>query len=121
MKVQEINEGTKAGYSLIGTMLTVTVGTQSVDIDLVASQQDTQQVVDVSLDENRQLKLGVEKWYVASIVIPPQKMHLVDSGQVDENDNPILLPETLPLDMDEVSLILWALPTLTANSEGGTL
>lgn len=121
MKVQEINEGTKAEYSLTGTMLTVTVGSQSVEIDLTAAQSDSQQVVDVSLGEDRQLQLGVAKWYVANAIIPPEKMHLVDSGQVDENGDPVLIPEALPLDADEVSLVLWALPALTVNNEGGTL
>lgn len=119
MKVQEINEGTKAEYSLNGTVLAVAVGSQSINIDLAAAQSDTQQVVDICLDGDLNLQAKVEKWYVANIIIPPQKTHLVDSGQVDEENNPVLVPETLPIDLDEVSLILWALPVTT--NEGGML
>lgn len=122
MKVQEINEGIKADYSLDGSILTISVGDQSINIDLTAVQSDTQQVIDISLDGELKLQDRVEKWYVANVVIPPQKTHFIDSGQTDENDNPVLLPETLPIDLDEVSLILWALPVTPVTpltNEGG--
>jgi len=123
LRIQEINEGTKAGYSLTGALLTITVGTQSLEVDLVTAQQDTEQVVDVSLDGERKIRIGVEKWYVANVIIPPQKTHLVESDEVDENENPQFMQEILPLNVDEVSLVLWALPAFTVDNdnEGGLI
>lgn len=107
MIITSLNEGPKADYSLNGTVLTI----HGVAIDLAARQQDVQTVVDVSIGSDlNSAAEGVGAWYVATIVVPPREYELVDSGQTDENGNPIMIPQALPLDMSKVELRLWALP-----------
>ena len=107
MIITHLNEGPKADYSVNGTVLTV----HGVAIDLAARQQDVQTVVDISLGSDLTTAAeGVGAWYVATIVIPPREYQLVDSGQKDDQGNPIMIPQALPLDMSKVELRLWALP-----------
>lgn len=120
MKVSEINDGQKATWMLTGTMLDVNVGSQSITADLAAAQKDTEQIVTVFLDSQALLQLETGQWYVASVIIPAIKTHLIDTGQVDEQGNPQMILEALPLDTDEVSLVLWALPEI-AIQKGGTI
>lgn len=121
MQVSEINEGQKATWSLTGTDLIVTAGAQSITADLAAAQSDTEQIITVFLDNQMQLQIGTGQWYVASVIVPAARTALADSGQVDEEGNPELIQETLPLDTDGVSLVLWALPDLVVQTEGGTI
>ncbi|GEA17482.1 AAA family ATPase [Moorella sp. E306M] len=107
MIITHLNEGPKAEYSLNGTVLTV----HGVSVDLAARQRDVQTVIDISLGSDFATAAeGTGAWYVATIVIPPREYDLVDTGQVDENGNPVMTPEPKPLDMNKVELRLWALP-----------
>ena len=114
MIVREVNEGPKIEHALDGTVLALAGG--AVSIDLAARQQDTETVLDICRD-NGHLVEGMGRWYVATIIIPPKRYHLVDTGQVDENGAPVMAPEVLPIDTDTVVLNLWALPE---TSEGGS-
>ncbi|WP_422448177.1 AAA family ATPase [Thermoanaerobacterium sp. DL9XJH110] len=114
MIVREINEGPKIDYTLDGTVLTL--GGGAVSVDLATRQQDTETVIDICRDDGHLVE-GMGRWYVATIIIPPRRYHLVDTGQVDENGAPVLASEALPLDLDAVVLNLWALPE---TSEGGS-
>lgn len=105
--ITEISKGPKATYSVSGTKLTV--GT--VTIDLQERQRSVQQVIDICLDNQLQtMREGLGAWYVATIVIPPIQRELYDTGEVDENGNPIMAERELPLDMSKVELRLWGLP-----------
>jgi hypothetical protein len=109
MIIINLNEGPKADYSINGTVLKV----QEVAIDLAARQRDVQNVVDVSLGSDlTSAAEGVGAWYIATIIVPPLEYDLVDSGKTDENGNPIMVPQAMPLDMSKVELRLWALPRL---------
>jgi len=109
MIITSLNEGPKVDYSVDGTVLTI----QGIAIDLTARQRDVQNVMDVSLGADlTNAAEGVGAWYVATIVIPPREYELVDSGQVDEQGYPIMVPQVLPLDMSKVELRLWALPRI---------
>lgn len=109
MIITHLIEGPKADYSVNGTVLTV----HGVAIDLAARQRDVQTVIDVSLSSDLATVVeGVGAWYVATIVVPPQEYDLVDSGQTDENGNPVMILQALPLDMSKVELRLWALPKI---------
>lgn len=114
MIVREVNEGQKIDYSLTGTVLTLAGG--AVSVDLAARQQDTETVIDICQNDGHLVE-GMGRWYVATIIIPPKRYHLVDTGQVDENGAPVLVPEALPIDTDAVVLNLWA---LLQTSEGGS-
>lgn len=114
MNVREVNEGSKVEYELNGTNLIL--GGGAVSIDLASRQSDTETVIDI-YQSAAGLVEGLGRWYVATVVIPPHRYHLVDTGQVDENGAPVLAPEALPLDTDAVLLNLWALPQ---TNEGGS-
>ncbi len=109
MIITHLNEGQKAEFSVSGTVLTI----QGISIDLAARQQDVQTIVDVSLGSDLATAAeGVGAWYVATIVIPPREYQFVDCGQKDDQGNPIMVPQALPLDMSKVELRLWALPRI---------
>ncbi|WP_027717308.1 hypothetical protein [Desulfovirgula thermocuniculi] len=114
MIVREVNEGPKIDYALNGTVLSLGSGT--ISIDLAARQQDTETVIDICRDDGHLVE-GMGRWYVATIIIPPRRYHLVDTGQVDENGAPVLAREALPLDTGSVVLNLWALPKQEGGSE----
>ena len=108
MIITLVNSGTKADYALLGT--TLTIGNQ-VSIDLEGRQQDTQHVIDVCLDNQLEtMREGLGAWYVATIIIPPKQRSLVESGEVDEEGNAIMVETELPLDVNKVELHLWSLP-----------
>lgn len=107
MIITNLNEGTKAECSVNGTVLTI----HGVTVDLAARQQDVQSVVDICLGSDLiSAAEGVGAWYVATIIVPPREYELIASGQTDENGNPIMILQALPLDMNKVELRLWALP-----------
>lgn len=105
MQIIEQNEGVKIGYTVEGARITFD---GKLTVDLEAEQEDVQKIVDVSLDKDDNLIRGVGEWYVANIVIPPREY-------IIENENGEQTITTLPVNMDKVVLILWALP----NNIGG--
>ncbi len=111
MIVRSVNSGPKAGYSVSGTELTVNVpDVGSLTVDLQEKQQDNKRTLDFSLDKDYdRVAEGVGSWYVATVVVPAAEKELQDTGQVDEEENPIMEEVALPLDMDKVELHLWGL------------
>jgi len=116
--VTNVNTGPKAGYSVAGTELTVSVpNIGEITVDLQARQGQVQKVVDISLDRDfTRLVEGVGSWYVASIVIPPVATEFYDTGEKDENGNSVMAEQELPLDMSQVKLHLWGLPESISNN-----
>lgn len=106
MQIIEQNEGAKIGYTVEGARITFG---GKLTVDLEAEQEDVQKIVDVSLDKDGNLIRGVGEWYVANIVIPLREYEII------ENENGEETITTLPVNMDKVVLILWALP----NNIGG--
>jgi len=122
MKVSEINAGKKADWTLDGTNLTITIGEdQAITTDLAAAQKDTEQIVTVFLDGQANLHVGTGQWYVASIIIPAKKTRMIKSAKLDEQGDPQMITKNLPLNTDDVSLVLWALHPIAIKEEGGTL
>lgn len=123
MIVTDVNTGPKAGYSVSGTDLTVSVpNVGDIVLDLQAKQGQVQESVDISLDRSySRLVEGIGSWYVASIEVPPAETELYDTGEVDENGDPVMAERDLPLDMAKVKLRLWGLPesisSLNTNDE----
>lgn len=107
MKVQEKNDGQKINYSINGNVI---VFDDTISINISKYQRDTENIVDVCIDNDMQLTTGLGKWYAANVIIPPRKYDMVDSGQVDEEGNVKYMRVAEPLNMDDVTLILWALP-----------
>jgi hypothetical protein len=106
MRVIEKNEGKKIPYEVIGTKV---IFDDMLMVDLARYQKDEEMVIDICIDNNDILSMGLTGWYVANVVIPPKQYDLVENG-VDENNNPRYDRVTKPLNMDEVTLYLWTLP-----------
>lgn len=116
MKISEQNEGKKIKYSVTNSLI---VFDETISVNLVKYQKDTENIIDVCIDNDMQLTTGLGKWYAANIIIPPRKYDMVDTGEKDENENPKYERVAEPLNMDEVTLILWSLPINYLN--GGAI
>lgn len=117
MIITHLKEGQKAKIALQGTVLTVE---SEVSIDLQARQKDTQQVVDVCLDNQlKTIREGLGAWYVATIIIPARQYDLVTKEGDEENETEQV---ARPLNVNDVELRLWSLPIgygeIIENEEG---
>lgn len=124
MKVLNVNNGQKANYDLNGTQLTLsTPSAGSLTVDLAARQKDVRNTVDISLNNDfTGIAEGVGSWYVANIIIPAKEVEVYDTGEVDEEGEPVTDVRDLPLDTNDVVLNLWGLPenaTVTNNNDEG--
>ena len=119
MKVNDINQGEKANYSINGTVLTIEVNDQSSDIDLEAKQEDEKRTIDICLDDNGNLVQEINNWYVANIHIPAASYSFIDTGEVDDQGNTVFDKVKDDLDTEDVGLDLWTLPNfITSTNEG---
>ena len=123
MFIQNVNTGIKANYAINGTNLTLTVpNVGAISVDLQAKQRDVDRIVDVSLTQDfKNLGEGVGSWYVATINIPAVETRAYETGETDDEGNPVIAETTLPLDMNKVTLYLWGLPEniIKEDVEGG--
>lgn len=97
MNIVEKNEGRKILYSVSGTRITFD---DMLTIDLKRYQKDEEKNIDISLNDDDMLQMGLGKWYVANILIPPKEYEVNSEGVSIEK----------PLDMGRVTLTLWELP-----------
>lgn len=105
MRIVEKNEGAKIPYKIEETKIILD---EMLSIDLKRYQNDEEKVINISL-KNDILQMGLGDWYVANIIIPAKKYELIDAGKDEKGDQKYERVST-PLNMDEVTLILWALP-----------
>lgn len=125
MKVIEVNEGRKIPYEVNGTKICFD---DDLTINLAKRQEDCDVHIDVCSDQNGALVIGAASgnYYVAQIDIPKREYEEIVSedeptGAVqyeDEGENqiqkqPKIVREPKPLDMDSVTLSLWALENYT--------
>ena len=104
MNIIEKNEGVKIPYEIKGTKITFD---DMLTIDLKRYQKNEERVIDISLDSEDILQMGLGRWYVANIAIPPKEYEFIES-EVNGEKELIQIEKTL--DMEKVSLTLWALP-----------
>jgi hypothetical protein len=109
MNIVEQNEGKKIPYLVNGTKITFD---DMLTIDLKRYQKDEEKVIDISLDEDDILKMGLGRWYVANIILPPKEYEFTI-----KDDEEVKVDK--PLDMNKVSLTLWALPFNYEFLKGG--
>ena len=121
MQVNELNEGEKAQYSLDGKVLDIDVKDQGISLDLAQEQEDEEKTIDICLNKNGELVIGVDNWYIANITIPAAEYDFQDNGETDEQGNIVYEKVKKPLNTDNVVLDLWALPNFikkTNQDEG---
>lgn len=115
MKVIEINEGTKIPYEVNGKKICFD---DDLTINLAKRQEDWPVHIDILTDKDGVLVTGAESgnYYVAQVDIPAREYTQpeVETDAEDEDGEQTATdnkpqPEAVPLDMDDVTLTLWAL------------
>ena len=117
MKVIEINEGAKIPYEVNKTKICFD---DDITINLAKRQEDWPVHIDILTDGDGVLVTGAESgsYYVAQIDIPAREYKepegteetaTVEEGGEQAGITDAPQPEPLPLDMEKVTLTLWAL------------
>lgn len=102
MRVQTIGAGPHPDITKAGSIVSV----NGVEIDCEARQGDSAQIIDLRSNNGVTVE-GGDGHQVASIHIPPRQYHELDSGEVDEDERPILVREAVPFDPRTVLVTLW--------------
>ena len=122
VQVVEKNPGTKIDGKQSGNKLIF--GDDDLSIRCDTRQRDWPVQVDICADEDRNLVIGVGKgrYYVAQVEIPPiayveTEIEAAEGedaagGTMDGENRSSVKREALPLDMSEVTLILWSVDDL---------
>lgn len=118
MKIEEKNEGQKINYTVSNSTI---VFDETISVNVAKYQKDFENVIDVCIDGDMQLTTGLGKWYAANIIIPPRKYNTIDTNTKDEKENEIYDRVAESLNMDDVTLILWALPVNYSTLTGGAI
>ena len=108
--VVEKNEGEKIAYEVSGTK--IIFGDDQLMVNIKSRERDEEVMLDICKDTQDGLTVGVNteaREYVAQVTIPARRYEIVDTGEKDENDNPIMERKPLPFDMTKCTLTLWAL------------
>jgi hypothetical protein len=105
MIIREKNRGSYISYKLSGTELTFR--NKELVLDLTEFQHDYPAHVDISEDDKGRLVTGPAHRYMAELDIPA-RVYNVSAGEKDDLGFPLLYKTAEPLDMDEVTLTLWA-------------
>ena len=99
------NEGEKIAYEVTGKKVCFD---DDLTINLTKREEDNPVHIDICYDADRTLVIGAAagRRYVAEIDIPARSYHEEISEQSEESEAQIV-PD--PLDMDKVTLTLWAI------------
>lgn len=111
IKVVEVNEGAKIPYEVSATKITFGED-EELTVNCKSRERDNEVTLDICKDTEGGLTVGVNttaREYVAQVTIPAREYEEVDTGEKDENDNPIIERRALPFDMTKCTLSLWAL------------
>lgn len=85
----------------------VTIGGTQYDTE--ARQGESEQIIDLRSDDTGAISEGGDGHQVASIRIPPYRTEEVDTGETDEDGNPVIERQRLPINPDQVVITLWTL------------
>lgn len=108
--VVEKNEGEKIAYEVVGTK--IIFGDDELMVNIKSRERDEEVTLDICKDTQNGLTVGVNteaREYVAQVTIPARRYEIVDTGEKDEDGNPIKERKPLPFDMAKCTLTLWAL------------
>lgn len=108
--VVEKNEGEKIAYEVSGTK--ITFGEDELMVNLKTRERDEEVTLDICRDTQDGLTVGVNteaRAYVAQVAIPAREYEIVDTGEQDEDGNPIMERNPVAFDMKKCTLTLWAL------------
>ena len=108
--VVEKNAGEKIAYEVSGTK--IIFGDDELMVNLKSRERDEEVTLDICKDTQDGLTVGVNteaREYVAQVTSPAREDEIVDTGEQDEDGNPIMEHTALPFDMKKCTLTLWAL------------
>lgn len=105
VKVIEKNEGAKIEFAQSGTRLYF--GDDEIMVNAAKYQKDWSVTVDICKGRDGNLTIGTDSAlrYVAQVEIPAAKYTETAEG---EGENAVTTRELLPLNMGDVTLILWS-------------
>lgn len=110
INIVEKNEGVKIAYEVSGTK--ITFGEDELMVNLKARERDEEVLIDICKDTLNGLTVGVNteaRAYVAQVTIPAREYEIVDTGEKDENENPVMQKNPIEFDTKKCTLTLWAL------------
>lgn len=108
--VIEKNQGEKIAYEVSGTKLFF--GDDELMVNLKNRERDEEVTLDICKDTQDGLTVGVNteaREYVAQVTIPAREYEMVNTGEKDENDLPIMERVPVAFDMQKCTLTLWTL------------
>ena len=96
-------------YGVQGSVFFAGKGENTVSIDLETAQQDRSTTLMISQDYSGTLMVGEGPLTAALIDIPAARTQLVETGELNEKDEPIKVVEKIPVDVDNCTLTLFPL------------
>ena len=124
MIIVEKNEGAKIPYEVTGTKVCFD---DDLTINLAKRQEDWPVHIDVCSDKDGALVIGAEsgRYYVAQIDVPAKEYEEAEAtaeaentdGEQAEGQQTETIRTAKPLNMDNVTLTLWALENYTITGD----
>lgn len=101
-------------YALDGTTIYIGKGEKLLTIDAETEQTGCSKSIDIRQDKMGTLGIGEGIAYAAIINLPPARYRMVDTGTMQKNqqtgkDEPVMKQEKLPIDTEEIEIILYPL------------
>lgn len=110
INVVEKTPGRHLAYAV--TKDKITFGDDELTVKLSAKERDEEVTLDICLDKDEGIIMGTggsARNYAAQVVIPARRYEDQDSGERNEEGEPIMVPVPLPFEMERCTLILWGL------------
>lgn len=115
MNIIKMNTGEKIPYGVSETAISFNAG--EIEIDLAARQKDIAVFINLFWSEGGTLQEAIGDAYAANIIIPPWVEREADTGGLDDEGRAIYTKQRDLLDMDNVTLQLWAIPEKYKNKK----
>ncbi len=107
MKIVKMTEGRYIDYILQGNVCFF--GESELAVDFEREQCGKDVTVDISIDDTGRLVRGVSDWYAAQIYIPARTYTVRENGIADEMGFRQITKTADPLNLNDITLTLWAL------------
>jgi hypothetical protein len=110
IKIKEMNAGNKVAWTVQDKTITFGEEGNQVSIDLAAQEKDIPVTVTISSNEEGKLVDGLSLRYVANILIPPRRFMRKPTviTNADGTTMTSILSTPLPIDLNRITLQLWA-------------
>jgi hypothetical protein len=103
MRIITRGPGPHPDVSVAGVL--VTIGGDSYNAE--HRQKESELLIDLRQEANGGIVEAATGFQVASIRIPPYITQEVDTGEVDDEGSPVIEPQRVPLNPDQVVITLW--------------